>query len=377
MSEINVLNSVVGAVEDVPVIDVVVEDIPVINTSLANPIYQGPPGPAGPRGPVGPKGDIGPMGPQGEKGDKGEDGFIVFEELTDEQKEELRGPQGIQGPAGPAGKDGQDGAPGPAGADGAKGDKGDQGEQGPAGPKGEQGIQGEIGPQGPQGPQGEPGYTPMRGVDYWTEEDKAEIIAEIPAGEGTDVEIYDLGTLPHGGTIPSATKTVLKEILLRLKNGDELFKHFIVKINGATVLTIKSEQYHYVYFYFMPLNKTEISYVRINFDSNGEVEYGSRVYLSGASVKPTDIYLDASQSPNGTYSSLDKAIAYLNEVKLEEDALTGYATTTYVDEAIAGIETGGTTPDLTGYATTEYVDNAINEIELIPGPQGEQGPQGE
>ena len=69
----------------------------------------------------------------------------------------IRGPQGIQGP---------------------------QGEQGPVGPTGPQGIQGDTGEAGPQGlqgergPQGVPGndgYTPKRGVDYWTEEDIAEI----------------------------------------------------------------------------------------------------------------------------------------------------------------------------------------------------------
>lgn len=415
MNEINVLNSVIGAVEDVPVIDVVVEDIPVINTSLANPIYQGPPGPAGPRGPVGPKGERGDIGPQGPQGEKGQDGFIIFEELTDEQKEELRGPQGIQGPVGPAGKDGEQGPIGPKGdkgdtgpvgpqgepgIQGPKGDKGDQGEIGPQGPQGEkgadgtmtfedlteeqkeslrgpQGIQGPIGPEGPQGIQGESGYTPVRGVDYWTEEDKAEIIAEIPVGEGTDVVVYDLGTLTHGGSISSATKTALQEILLHLQNGDELFKHFVVKLNETIVLTIKAEQnYHYVYFYFMPLNTTKISYVRINF-SNGEVEPYSHVYISGAVVKPTEIYLDASQSPNGTYSSLDKVIAYLNEVKLEEDALTNYATTTYVDEAIAGVGGGSTPPDLTGYATEQYVDDAISVIELTPGPQGPKGDKGD
>jgi hypothetical protein len=41
-----------------------------------------------------------------------------------------------------------------------KGDKGDAGVQG---------IQGEIGPQGPKGD------TPVRGTDYWTDADKAEI----------------------------------------------------------------------------------------------------------------------------------------------------------------------------------------------------------
>ena len=55
MPEINVLNVVNGAVEGVPV----------INTSLANPIYQGPPGP------VGLKGDKGDPGEKGDRGDPG------------------------------------------------------------------------------------------------------------------------------------------------------------------------------------------------------------------------------------------------------------------------------------------------------------------
>lgn len=39
-------------------------------------------------------------------------------------------------------------------------------------------------------PRGEPGYTPVRGVDYWTEGDKTEIVnavlAELPAAEGVN-----------------------------------------------------------------------------------------------------------------------------------------------------------------------------------------------
>ena len=51
-----------------------------------------------------------------------------------------------------------------------------------------QGPQGEKGDTGPQGPAGADGYTPVRGTDYWTEEDKAQIVsdvlAELPAWEG-------------------------------------------------------------------------------------------------------------------------------------------------------------------------------------------------
>lgn len=72
-----------------------------------------------------------------------------------------------------------------------KGDKGDQGETGPQGEKGEQGEQGIQGLQGEQGEKGadgakgdkgdtgEAGYSPVRGTDYWTEADKAEIKAYV------------------------------------------------------------------------------------------------------------------------------------------------------------------------------------------------------
>lgn len=109
----------------------------------------------GPPGPQGPQGEPGPAGEKGDKGDPGE--------------------EGIQGEIGPQGPQGE---PGPAGE---KGEKGDPGEQGPQGEKGEKGDPGNDGQPGETGPQGEPGekgtdgYSPVRGIDYWTDEDKAEI----------------------------------------------------------------------------------------------------------------------------------------------------------------------------------------------------------
>ena len=89
------------------------------------------------------------------------------------------GPQGPQGPQGEPGRDGQDGAPGP------------QGEPGPVGPAGKDGAPGQQGPQGEPGAPGAPGqdgHTPVKGTDYWTETDKAEMVADviaaIPGGGG-------------------------------------------------------------------------------------------------------------------------------------------------------------------------------------------------
>lgn len=54
----------------------------------------------------------------------------------------------------------------------------------PAGPRGEQGPEGPQGEQGPEGPQGETGpagKTPVRGVDYWTDADKQEMVGSVLA----------------------------------------------------------------------------------------------------------------------------------------------------------------------------------------------------
>lgn len=59
--------------------------------------------------------------------------------------------------------------------------KGDTGAQGPQGEKGEKGDKGDIGATGPQGEPGADGYTPVKGTDYWTKEDKAEIVDDVLA----------------------------------------------------------------------------------------------------------------------------------------------------------------------------------------------------
>ena len=93
------------------------------------------------------------------------------------------------------------GAPGEwkvIGAGGGSGE-GPQGPQGEVGPEGPQGPAGEQGPEGPQGPQGEDGYTPVKGVDYFTEEELNELMyddAELK--ERVEVlETINLETKPY------------------------------------------------------------------------------------------------------------------------------------------------------------------------------------
>ena len=61
---------------------------------------------------------------------------------------------------------------------GAKGDQGIQGEKGEAGANG---TNGKDGVNGTNGKDGQDGYTPIRGTDYWTASDKAEIVSDVIA----------------------------------------------------------------------------------------------------------------------------------------------------------------------------------------------------
>lgn len=126
-------------------------------------------------------------GAKGDKGDKGEKG--------DTGEQGIQGIQGEKGDTGVPGKDGKDGKNGITPTIGANGNwyigstdtgkpsRGDKGEQGP------RGLKGDKGEQGPQGERGADGKTPIKGTDYWTASDKAEIvqsvIEELP--DGTEV----------------------------------------------------------------------------------------------------------------------------------------------------------------------------------------------
>lgn len=55
------------------------------------------------------------------------------------------------------------------------------------GDKGDQGLHGERGEKGDKGDPGADGYTPVKGTDYWTASDKAEIVSDVIAS----LPVYD------------------------------------------------------------------------------------------------------------------------------------------------------------------------------------------
>lgn len=94
------------------------------------------------------------------------------------------------------------------GKDGKDGQPGERGETGPAGPQGERGLQGiqgvpgERGPAGADGKPGRDGYTPERGKDYYTDADKADMVAavieEIPTASSSAYGLVRTGTSANG-----------------------------------------------------------------------------------------------------------------------------------------------------------------------------------
>lgn len=81
----------------------------------------------------------------------------------------------FNGRDGKDGKDGQPGKDGKDGQDGKDGEKGEKGDPGEKGEPGEPGANGKDGKDGQNGINGQDGYTPVRGTDYWTNQDIAVI----------------------------------------------------------------------------------------------------------------------------------------------------------------------------------------------------------
>lgn len=100
--------------------------------------------------------------------------------------------QNVPALVGPPGKNGAQGEPGPAGSDGfspiatvTQTETGAtisiQDKSGTTSATITNGAKGDKGDPGPQGEQGPAGYTPVRGTDYWTAADQAQIVQDVLA----------------------------------------------------------------------------------------------------------------------------------------------------------------------------------------------------
>ena len=131
---------------------------------------QGVRGPKGEDGKQGPQGDPGQPGQQGAPGAPGKDGITPHIGSNGNwylgDQDTGKPSQGKQGPQGEPGKDGQRGVPGASGKDG---------DTPYIGSNGHWYVGSRDTGKPSQGRAGTDGKTPIRGTDYWTDADKAEI----------------------------------------------------------------------------------------------------------------------------------------------------------------------------------------------------------
>ena len=76
------------------------------------------------------------------------------------------------------------------------------------GPAGQAGEKGERGERGETGPSGADGKTPVRGIDYWTDSDKAEILSastKPPVIKNGNWYVYDVESKEYIDTLTAAT----------------------------------------------------------------------------------------------------------------------------------------------------------------------------
>lgn len=184
-----------------------------MNTGVAAFGNPGPVGPAGERGERGETGETGPAGADGKTPERGVDYWTAEDQaaiLSASTKPPVikNGNWYVYDVESKDYIDTLTAATGPAGQDGKNGVDGQPGERGPAGETGPAGERGERGETGATGPAGQDGKTPERGVDYWTAEDKAEILSESakpPIIKNGNWYTYNTTTKEYVDTNVSAT----------------------------------------------------------------------------------------------------------------------------------------------------------------------------
>lgn len=191
---------------------------------------------------------------------------------------------------------------------------------------------------GPKGEKGDDGYTPVKGVDYWTEADKAEIIAEIPAGGGGNANVMELSK----GVAPTEEQA---ELLRSIYTTGKL--PCLITIDGFPVVGFYSTGSLSFGAY---LDLFAATYYDASITTNLFIRfYKYRINISNTHVEAVsapselkhlgnDIVFKNNYETPGQKSDLLAILNYLDQVKLETATLDDYATKTYVTDTIAAIE---------------------------------------
>ena len=170
------------------------------------------------------------------------------------------------------------------------------------------------------GPRGEKGYTPVKGVDYFTQEDIDFIVAEVEKGNYATVEYVDsmIENIPEVDLSDYYTKEQVDQAI-SADLGDYALK--------TDLIGLATEEY------------VENAVKDVEVDLTG---YATETYVNDA---------------------IDQALVG-GDVDLSEYAKTADLAKVATSGNYNDLTNLPTIPSTTGLATEEYVDNAVNNIDL-------------
>ena len=256
-----------------------------------------------------------------------------------------------------------------------------KGQDGPAGPAG---PQGERGPVGETGPQGKDGKTPVKGIDYFTDDDIKKIAAQVEAPEPdlsnyytrSQTETYvnnKIAAIPEPDLTSYATKTYVNNEIAKAISSSEVDYYTKAQTDNAISKAIaaipETDLSDYAKKSDIPDTsgfalKTEIPSVPTNVSSfTNDAEYTNKAYVDNAiaqAVTGGQVDLSNYYTKSETNAAIEAAAPDLSgyALKTEIPDTTGLASEQYVQDQIAAIpET-----DLSDYATISYVNTEIAKV---------------
>lgn len=228
------------------------------------------------------------------------------------------------------------------------------------------------------GPRGEKGYTPVKGVDYFTQEDIDFIVAEVEKGNYATVEYVDqqIENIPEVDLSNYYTKEQV----------DTAVKNVEVDLTGYATETYVDDA----------IAQAKLDGTNIDLSAYAKTADLAKVATSGNYNDLTNLPTIPSTTGLATEEYVDNAVKNVDltnyalktdipdttgfALKTEIPSVEGLASEDYVDTAISNIPKTDLTnyytknetdtainnakPDLTNYATQEYVNQKIAEAEL-------------
>ncbi len=193
------------------------------------------------------------------------------------------------------------------------------------------GDKGETGATGPQGPKGEDGYSPIKGIDYFTESEKSQIIQEVLDAIGTPIvgTVDENNNITLSGDLKAGTYTLkyIDENGYSLEIGEVIIDEENVEANYTNQIPISTDTDGSVFNSVGYANGKRLNSSGGISDATGYSVTGFIPFVTKDIIR-TNANVCTSTDESGysrvTYYDVDKN--YLGEFKITPNMLNSYST---------------------------------------------------